>query len=77
MFLINKCDDHEARRPNIKTQGCWAMVVIAILEELDTSTAKVQVQVSTLAGLVRTRGCSHLKTDVIQHPLKQSDFARP
>jgi len=50
------------------------MVVIAISEELDTSTANIQtvreVQVSTLAGLVRTRGCSHWKTDsVIQDPL--------
>jgi hypothetical protein len=63
MFLINKCDDHEAMGLNIKTRGFWAMAVIAILEELDTSTANIQivreVQVSTLAGLVRTTGCRH------------------
>jgi len=41
------------------------MVVMAILEELDTSTANIQVQVSTLAGLVQTRECSHLKTDMM------------
>jgi len=43
-------------RLNIKTQGFWAVVVIAILEELDTSIANIQtvreVQVSTLVGLV-------------------------
>jgi len=45
------------------------MVVIAISEELDNSTANIQivreVQVSTLAGLVRTRGRSHWKTDMV------------
>jgi hypothetical protein len=50
-------------RLNIKPQGFWAMVVIAILEELDISTANIQivreVQVSTLVGLVQTRGSSH------------------
>jgi len=48
---------------SIKTQGFWAMAVIAISEKLDTSTANIQtvreVQVSTLAGLVRTKGRSH------------------